>query len=181
MSEHPFAAAELLVRLMGGAQPLDGSSDRLTALFARLRSTLSVAEAKDIEKRIWEAWSEPGDPKARLLMQRATAALSAGKEGPALAALDQLIQHYPTYAEAWNKRATLRFVAGDSVGAAEDTQVVLSLEPRHFAALAGLGQILLNAGRAEGALRAFQAALDINPHMRSVRQLIEELRQSLGR
>jgi len=45
--------------------------------------------------------------------------------------------------------------------------------------LAGLGLVELHLGNDEAALRAYQAAIDINPHMPDVTQIIEQLQEKL--
>jgi len=56
---------------------------------------------------------------------------------------------------------------------------VLALEPRHFEALAGLGRIFLMLEDRKAALRAFEAALAINPHMKQTQEIVRHLRNSL--
>jgi hypothetical protein len=53
--------------------------------------------------------------------------------------------------------------------------MTLLLEPRHFGAVAGFGQICLRNGHLNEARAAFQVALSINPHLRGLRELIAEL------
>ena len=59
-----------------------------------------------------------------------------------------------------------------------DIERVLVLEPRHYGALAGLGQILLRLDEPDGALVAFEAALSINPHLDRIRRLAIQLRRT---
>ena len=56
----------------------------------------------------------------------------------------------------------------------------LAREPRHFGALAGLGQICLRHDRPREALAAFDVALRINPHMDGVARTASSLRRELG-
>ena len=69
--------------------------------------------------------------------------MGAGDMRTARAALDLLVTREPTFAEAWNKRATLLYLIGDDDGSVADVRRTLALEPRHFGALSGLG--LINA------------------------------------
>ena len=85
----------------------------------------------------------------------------------------------PDFAEAWNKRATVHYLMGDYVASVHDIQQTLALERRHFGALSGLGMIYEAIGRPSAALRSFEAALAINPHLDATRQRIEELRREL--
>ncbi|MCC2665100.1 MAG: hypothetical protein K0S35_3022, partial [Geminicoccaceae bacterium] len=51
---------------------------------------------------------------------------------------------------------------------------------RHFGALSGLGLIYDAIERPAAALRSFEAALAINPHLDSTKERIEQLRRELG-
>jgi len=57
----------------------------------------------------------------------------------------------------------------------------LELEPRHFGAICGFGQICLRHGNRAAALFAFDAALRINPNLGAVRAVFEELAAETGR
>ena len=50
-----------------------------------------------------------------------------------------------------------------------DIHRTLVLEPRHFGALCGLGEICLTRGDFEAALFVFHAALRVHPHLDSAR------------
>jgi hypothetical protein len=51
----------------------------------------------------------------------------------------------------------------------------LTLEPRHFGAVAGFGQICLRHGRPAEAKAAFEVALQLDPHLQGLRELINRL------
>ncbi|MBX3553334.1 MAG: tetratricopeptide repeat protein, partial [Pseudolabrys sp.] len=55
-------------------------------------------------------------------------------------------------------------------------RVVLAQEPRHYQALAGLGIILQDLGEDKRALEAFRRALEINPHIENVPDLVKRLK-----
>lgn len=64
---------------------------------------------------------------------------------------------------------------------AESQQLnTLKLEPRHFGALAGLGQVELALGNEEAALNAFNQALEIDPHLGDVAEMADNLKQELA-
>ena len=93
----------------------------------------------------------------------------------AQAAFSRAIAAAPKLAEAWNRRATVRYDMGDFEGSVHDIEETLKLEPRHFGALAGLGLIYLQIGKEGAALRAFKQALAIDPHIDDIRARVEEL------
>ncbi len=61
-----------------------------------------------------------------------------------------------------------------------DIEHVLALNPRHFGALEGLASILEELDEPELALRALQAAHDINPNRPSVKEGLERLERKTG-
>ena len=89
--------------------------------------------------------------------------MAAGDARTAGAAFDLLVQLQPRFAEAWNKRATLRYLIGDDEGSIADIRQTLALEPRHFGALSGLALILERQDRPGEAARSLKAAFAIRP------------------
>jgi tetratricopeptide (TPR) repeat protein len=61
----------------------------------------------------------------------------------------------------------------------QDIRQVLSREPRHFGALSGLGMILQEFGEDKEALEVFRRALEINPHMQRIPELVKTLSEKL--
>ena len=61
----------------------------------------------------------------------------------------------------------------------EDVERTLALEPRHFGALSGLGLIHLAKGDELGALRAFEATLEVHPRAPAARYHVQRLRTKL--
>ena len=96
-------------------------------------------------------------------MQRATASIEAQQYPLALSLLDKLVAWEPDWAEAWNQRATVKFIIGDLDGAMADINQVLKLEPRHFGALSGRVLIYLQQGKRDLALMDMIKALAIDP------------------
>jgi tetratricopeptide (TPR) repeat protein len=152
----------------------------LDTLFARLRSTESDSEAKTIEVAIRHVWAHSGVPTVDGLMVQAITAMRGGDFDKALDFADKVIEIDPRFAEGWNLRATIHYMRDDYGPAIADISHVLSLEPRHFAALAGLGKIMLDMDEKKAALWAFERALAINPHLDSVRDEINDLREELA-
>ena len=56
----------------------------------------------------------------------------------------------------------------------------LEIEPRHFGAMCGLGEILRSQGNIEAACLAFSMALRVHPLLGGVRQTLHEMRQAHG-
>ena len=68
---------------------------------------------------------------------RAMTAMEADEHENALKMFDAVVDLDPSFAEGWNKRATLHYIMGNYKASFEDIQKVLELEPRHFGALQG--------------------------------------------
>ncbi len=153
----------------------DGRRATLDDLFARLAAAKDEAEAKGIAQLIERRWLRSGSDTADLLMSRASEAIQAKEHALAVELLDRVITLQPEWAEAWNRRATAFFLLDDTASAMADLRQVLTREPRHFGAWAGLGHIYMAGGDKQRALEAYRKALAINPKMEKLRELVERL------
>ena len=147
----------------------------LDDLFARLAASTDVAETNGLVLAIDRLQLNSGSNTGDFLMARAIAAIGTRDLETSLALLDKIVILQPDWAEAWNKRATVRHLAGDDQGSMADIAHVLILEPRHFGALSGMGMILERGGFRDEALRAYQRALEIAPQLSSLRAAVERL------
>ncbi len=173
-------AALLVLGLLAPAGALADQNDpRLERLFTRLHATTSRAEARSIEQEIWRVWHRAADPAVNRLMAEGVRAMARRDLAQALARFDRLVAQAPDFAEAWNRRATVHYMMGDYRASVADIQRTLTLEPRHFGALSGLGLIYDGIERPGAALRSYEAALEINPHLEGTRERIEELRRKV--
>ena len=84
------------------------------------------------------------------------------------------------FSEAWNKRATLHYLAGDLDASVDDIKQTIQLEPRHFGAISGLGLIFLKRGQLQNALDAFEQVLKISPQSINTQRSVEQVRDKLG-
>jgi tetratricopeptide (TPR) repeat protein len=147
----------------------------LDELFQRLGRTKDSDEAQGLTGAIERVWMRSGSDTADLLMERVSTVMAA-KEWPlAEELLDRVVEIEPQWAEAWNKRATVRFFHDDLSGSMEDLSHVLKLEPRHFMALVGMGVILEKSDREKDALRVFRRVLEINPQLEDIRKKVDKL------
>ncbi len=150
---------------------------RLDGLFERLKSTQDAGEARRIEGAIWQIWLEPADPAAGSLMKLALDAQQRGDLFGAFALYDAIVNLRPDYAEGWNRRATVLYLLGRHEDSRKDAEKTIALEPRHFGALSGLGLIAAAKNDDDGALDAFERALEHNPHMAQIRAQADVLRK----
>ncbi|HEX6144388.1 MAG TPA: tetratricopeptide repeat protein, partial [Geminicoccaceae bacterium] len=174
----PVALLALL--LLGGERPAaaDQADHRLDVLFEQLKSG-DVNQAPVLEHQIWQIWIASDDRVANRLMREGIGAMANDELQAARDLFDRLIDHSPDFAEAWNKRATVNYLMGDFAASVADIQKTLELEPRHFGALSGLGLIYDALEEPEAALRSFEAALAVNPHLSGTRERVEDLRREL--
>jgi tetratricopeptide (TPR) repeat protein len=170
-----IVAALATVFLWSGAVWADDA--KLDQLFAELKGAEEGPSHK-VEREIWNEWSKSGSPAMDLLLQRGRDAMEAGDTTLAIEHFTALIDHAPDFAEGWNARATAYYQAGLFGPSISDIAHVLSLNPRHFGALAGLGAIYEELGKPKKALEVYQAALAIHPHFGSVSEAVKRLEKA---
>ncbi|MBC7477977.1 MAG: tetratricopeptide repeat protein [Pseudorhodobacter sp.] len=161
------------------ALPAWADATRLDDLFQQLQ-TATDEEAGQITDSIWIEWSKSGSPAMDLLLKRGRDALAAGQPDLAIQHFTALIDHAPDFAEAYNARATAYYQTGDLGPSVSDIAKTLTLNPRHFGALAGLGAIFEQLDEPAKALEVYKAALAINPHMPDIKDAVKRLETSLG-
>lgn len=174
----PALVAGLVLAAAPGPGQADQNDPRLNELFSQLQETAAPpAYSARIEQDIWQIWSQSDNREVNSYMLGGIHALAVGDMPKALDLFTAATRTDDAFAEGWNKRATVLFMMGKFPESLQDVQRTLTLEPRHFGALAGLGMIYEALGEPEGAEAAFRQALAINPHLVHVRQRLEFLRR----
>lgn len=163
-------------RALKPQKPTLDHAAQLDGLFAALKVAPNAQIAKQIEKRIEATLAVTESDTLNLLMVRAQTVMEAKEFKTALELLDSIIEINPRYTEAWARRATLYFVQKDLYRSLADIRVVLAQEPRHYQALAGLGIILQDIGEDKLALDAMRRALEINPHLENIPDIVKRLK-----
>jgi tetratricopeptide (TPR) repeat protein len=133
--------AALAFVLLAAPAAADQKDPRLDALFTALKAAPDAASANKIDAQIWRIWLQHPDKRTQEATLVGVTFMNKGQAELAEMAFKEAIGRHPDFAEAWNKRATLRYFKGDLRGSVADYAHVLKLEPRHFGALAGLGMI----------------------------------------
>ncbi len=164
-----------LVLELASRKPAPGQPRRLKGLFKELSEPEPKRPAEEIEDLIWAIWVSHETRGAEETMGAAIEAMASGTLQQARPLLDHLVEAYPDWAEAWNKRATLAYIENRDADSLADIRRTLEIEPRHFGAISGFGQICLRNGHLNEARAAFQIALAINPHLEGVQELLDEL------
>ena len=132
------------------------------------------------EQALWALWSRSGDPGVDRLMVRGVEAMQADEHGAAIAAFSEVVKRKPSFAEGWNKRATVYYLTGEYEKSIADCAEVLKRNPRHFGALAGLGQIYMQLQRYDEALKWLRQALEVNPNLLGVEFNIKSIERLLA-
>lgn len=172
----------------------DGSADERRAAAARLGD---IGLAEDVEplvaslrdddaetrviaeQSLWQVWGRSGDPAVDQLYFKGVKEMTDTRYSDAILTFTEIIELKPDFAEAWNKRATAYFMAGQLQKSLKDCDEVMKRNPYHFGALAGYGQIYNQLNQPELALQYFQKALNVNPNMSGVDQMARRLEKRL--
>jgi tetratricopeptide (TPR) repeat protein len=111
-------------------------------------------------RQLWSIWFWQKGKIPLEQIEESERLLSEGNVVGATSILDDLVDALPDFAEAWNRRAVLKFMNQNYERAIADCQKAIELNPVHFGALHGLGLC--------------HAALDIQPHAIENQRLILE-------
>lgn len=157
-----------------GTVSADQTDPRLNELFDALQRTTNLNSIRDTENEIWDIWLQHDNQDVMRLMALGTQRMNYQRFNDALLIFSQIIENYPEFAEAWNKRATLYFIVGDLDASLADIEKTLALEPRHFGALSGMGLVYVQRNELSKARQAFEKLISIHPHSPNA---MENLRQ----
>ena len=135
----------------------------LDTLFVELEKAPSLAEAQRVERIIWAKWHWHKIPRLSQKLRLGTTYLQEKNFKKALYIFNNIIKEAPAFSEAYNKRASVYFLMKKYEKSLMDIKATLTLEPRHFGALSGMGLIFMNRGDFQRALVAFTAVLKIYP------------------
>lgn len=130
---------------------------------------------------LWQIWSRSGDRAIDRQLLRGVQQMQSGELEAALKTFDGVVRRKPDFAEGWNKRATVLYLLGRDVESLRDCDAVLARNPLHFGALSGMAQIHLRRDDPESALRAYERALAINPHLDGGPEFLRLLEETVRR
>ena len=167
----PLKRAEGITRLaeIGTMAETERLARRLADDDEQVRSLANAA--------MWQIWGRSGDPAIDALFKRGVAQMEAADFDAALATFTDIIRRKPSFAEGWNKRATILFLLGQHEASLHDCREVLKRNALHFGALSGMGQIYLQLGDLDQALLHFQRALKVNPHLPGAAEAVRLIEQ----
>ena len=138
--------------------------------------------SKNIELKIWDLWStHPTNDKLTSILNEGSRLMQDKDLFRAISVFTKVIEMDPTWAEAWNKRATVYYMIGEFEKSQNDIDRVLNLEKRHFGALAGQGLVNIQLKNYEKAILSYQMAEKIYPSMRSPKIMIKQIQDLIKR
>ena len=154
---------------------------QLDKLFNELKKNISSSSPR-IAQQIWTLWStHPTDEKLTSILDEGSRLVQDQKLVKAIHIFTDVIEMDPTWAEAWNKRATVYYMVGEFQKSQDDIDKVLELENRHFGALAGQGMVNIQLKNYDKAKLSYQKAQEIYPAMKSSKVMIEQIEELIKR
>ena len=155
----------------------EDQNKELDRLFLELKKNIP-SKSLNIEQQIWLLWStHPSDEKLTSLLNEGSRLVQDQKLYKAISIFTDAIELDPTWAEAWNKRATVFYMVGEFQKSQNDIDKVLVLEQRHFGALAGQGLVNIQLKNYEKAIKSYEKAQEIYPAMRSPKIMIKQIEE----
>ena len=149
----------------------------LDKLFLELKKNIP-SKSSNIEQQIWLLWStHPSDEKLTSMLDEGSRLVQDQKLLRAISVFTEAIELDPSWAEAWNKRATVLYMIGEFQKSQNDIDRVLELEKRHFGALAGQGLVNIQLQNYEKAIKSYQMAEEIYPAMKSPKLMIKQIEE----
>ena len=128
---------------------------------------------------LWQMWHESGRPELDALLRQGVVAMEAQQLAEAENVFSRLIEVAPTFAEGWNKRATVRYLAKDYVSSIADCRETLARNPNHFGALSGQALCHLALEQYREAADLCRRALAVHPHLDGARANLRTAVQEL--
>jgi predicted Zn-dependent protease len=161
------------------ARPPPKAPETDEQLLAKLAKAPDQRDARGIERELKARWAHTGSPSADLLLKRTDQAMEAHDFDTARDIVQKLTVVAPNFAEAWHRRATLAAQKDDYEDALNSLRRTLALQPKNFAALAELGQILEEYNDKPHALDAYKQAKAIDPFLDGLADRIRELSKAV--
>ena len=167
----------LILILLISTSSASEREDKLDQLFIKLKN-LKSETIVEIEQQIWNLWStHPSNHELTKVLAQGSELVLAQKYIEASQIFTSVIEIDPTWAEAWNKRATVFYLLQNYEASQKDIDEVLKLEQRHFGALAGQGLVNIQLKNYEKAIRSYEQAQEIYPSMRSPKIMIKRIEE----
>jgi tetratricopeptide (TPR) repeat protein len=139
------------------------------------REALSVLRTADAVRAaraaaaLWEMWHRSGRPELDTLLREGIETMERQDLAEAERIFGRLIDVAPEFAEGWNKRATVRYLAKNYAGSIADCRETVTRNPNHFGALSGQALCHLALEQYADAAALCRQALVVHPHLDGAR------------
>ena len=151
----------------------------LDKLFLELKKNIPSLSSR-IAQQIWTLWStHPSDQKLTSLLDEGSRLVQDRQLKRAINVFSEAIELDPSWAEAWNKRATVLYLMGKYEQSQADIDKVLMIEKRHFGALTGQGLVQTALKNYQKAIDSYIEAHKVHPFMKSPMIMMEKLQIEL--
>lgn len=125
------------------------------------------------EQALWGLWMRANDSTADPMFQMALELMNTNQLPEAQAKFTEVIGLQPEFAEAWHRRGEVMVMMNAWDAAFRDFEHALALNPYHFGALEGMGHCRLKQGDPVGAVEYFTRAIELNPNLWDVYEVLE--------
>jgi len=179
---------QLLVGLLQRWRTVETARERATTLQALgdlgdeaalplLQTTLADPELGSVaEASMWSVFMRAPTPALQAQMDEALALMARSDTWPAaIRACTEMIQRAPSFAEAYNKRATVLYLMERYRESIADCKMVLELNSYHFGAASGMGICCARVKDYTAAIDAFQLAMRLNPRLHHLEHHVMQL------
>jgi len=157
------------LRAAGALAYVRAEEQLLTAL------KLDVPRTRDLAKKALEfTWFSAAGEDAAKQLNDAMEAANQERYQEAIDVLNKLIARKPTFAEAWNQRASVFWKLGRHEESILDCERTLVLNPNHYGAWQGMGICRLHLGEVSEACRCLREALKVLPHDQLTQEALEK-------
>jgi tetratricopeptide (TPR) repeat protein len=133
----------------------------------------------EAQEAMWTIWLRSGSDQIDTLMAEGIRLMEAERYPEAVDIFDQITAQAPTFAEGYNKRATVYYLMLEFEKSIADIHRTLELNPVHFGALSGMGLCYLGLVEPRQALEWFERAVAVNPNMVTIQSYIQQIREFL--
>src|SRR5665213_1150167 len=158
---------------------LTGSKCSIPCIAQQLRHPDPVINQM-AEHALWSIWFRAGSASANHELCRGSQALSRRDLDCAIEHFTRAIEIDPAFAEPYNQRGIAKYLGERYSECAADCMEAVQRMPCHFGAWAGAGHCHAHKGHLAEAVKCYERALEINPHL-DIRHVVCQLKQEIRR
>jgi tetratricopeptide (TPR) repeat protein len=125
------------------------------------------------EHSLWSIWFRLGKPESAEPFKSGLKMIESQDYHGAIEHFRRAASVDREFAEAYNQCAIAHYFLGEYDEAIEDCHKALKLMPCHFGAMSGIGHCYSEKGDCVQALAFYQKALEINPRMDEIRDVVD--------